>query len=109
MAQVREMTGWSKTGGLKAGVLGWRCSGDRAGRTPGNFTGNCAFGGGGGDSLREKTIVMQPLTAGFPNRINRENISENRDFFGNKEIWFLPEEPVTKKSKRKKPRSSDFR
>jgi hypothetical protein len=77
---------------LKTGMGGWRRSADRTRLQPkipakGNFTGNSDVSGLQNAMLTRKVAAPQPHLAQFPTRINRENISESRDFLrGNREI-----------------------
>jgi hypothetical protein len=68
-----------------AGLAGWRRSADRTclhanSLLTGNFTGNSAISGLQDAVSTQEAAVPQPLLAQFPTRINRENISMNREF-----------------------------
>ena len=76
-----------------SGLPGWRRSADRTSLqanslVSGNFTGNFVILGPWDLIPLQETAVLQRLVAQFPTRINRENISKNREFFaGIREFW----------------------
>jgi hypothetical protein len=64
---------------------GWRCSADRTrlyeiSLQSGNLTGNFAILRHLETVFAEETAVLQPLIEQFPTQINREIISDSRDF-----------------------------
>ena len=69
---------------LTSGLAGWRRSADRASLRAnslltGNLTGKFAIPRPPGADLKQKTPAPQPLLIKFPTKINRENISKNRE------------------------------
>jgi hypothetical protein len=70
---------------LYVGWVGWRRSADRAclhvkSLLTGNFTGNFAISGPQDGIPERETAALQRLFVKFPRKINREDLSKNRDF-----------------------------
>jgi hypothetical protein len=76
-----------------SGLRGWRCSADRTrlheiSLLSGNLTGNFAILRQLETVLAQETAVLQPLIEQFPTQINREIISEIREFLSDNRDFF---------------------
>jgi hypothetical protein len=96
IAKARQLWPFLLVSGVVSPVprlLGWRCSADRTrlhaiSLLSGNLTGNFAILRHLETVLAQETAVLQPLIEQFPTQINREIISEIREFLSDNRDFF---------------------